>query len=124
MSEVLKHCDEVLSIIMRREEDIPAVPQFLSKHDKLLFEMHFTNRKIIEHKNYGDLHFEEVFGIMSPMTTMTHYSANLDRARSGTPGFTRTREQDRQHRYSFQLRGKLSDPKMNVWILRTNANSN
>lgn len=61
MSEVLKHCDEVLSIIMEREEVIPSVPKSLNNHDKLLFEKHFANRKRIEDKNYGDLHFEKVF---------------------------------------------------------------
>lgn len=61
MSEVLKHCDEVLSIIMKREEVIPSAPKSLHKHDELLFEKHFANRKRIEDKTYGDLHFEEVF---------------------------------------------------------------
>ena len=56
--------------------------------------------------------------------TENHYDMlDLVGARSRTPGFRLTREQDRQHRYSLQLRGKLSDPKMNAQISRTNQNS-
>ena len=57
------------------------------------------------------------------MTTMTHATANLVANRSRAAGFTRTQEQDRQHRYNLQLRGKLSDPRTNVEISRTNVNT-
>lgn len=56
-----KYFDEVLVIVMQREELLPEPPQDLSTHDKALFSKHFQNRQTVENTIYGDLKPEEVF---------------------------------------------------------------
>jgi len=59
--EVLKFFDDILIVVMKREEMLPAPPSNLSQHDKKLFEMHFENRYQVESSVYGDLNAHEVF---------------------------------------------------------------
>ena len=60
---------------------------------------------------------------MSPQLKITTSCVNLGLARSRTPGFRLTREQDRRHRYKPKYAGKLFSPKTNAWISRTKANT-
>tara|TARA_B100001093_G_C26749131_1_gene980294 strand:+ start:251 stop:1057 length:807 start_codon:yes stop_codon:yes gene_type:complete len=53
--------DEVLVIVMQREELLPKPPTSLNNRDKNLFVDHFKNRNIVELSTYGDLNTEEVF---------------------------------------------------------------
>ena len=59
--EILGYFDEVLIIIMNREETIPSPPSGISKHDIHLVKKHFKNRYLIESANYGHLNAKEVF---------------------------------------------------------------
>ena len=59
--EVVKYFDDILVIVMRREELIPIAPINISEHDKKLFKIHFQNRKHVEAKVYGNLKADEVF---------------------------------------------------------------
>ena len=60
--EVLKHFDEVLVIVMQREELTPCPPENISSHDRELFIKHFANRYKVESSVYGKLCVDEVFG--------------------------------------------------------------
>ena len=60
-NEVLKYFDDVLVIVMQREELLPKPPNELNEHDKKLFKMHFENRHRVESAIYGDLNAREVF---------------------------------------------------------------
>ena len=60
-NEVLKYFDDVLVIVMQREELLPKPPNELNEHDKKLFNMHFENRHRVESAIYGDLNAREVF---------------------------------------------------------------
>jgi len=53
--------DEVLVIVMQREELLPQPPQDLPIHDKKLFLRHFKNRQETENATYGDLQPDVVF---------------------------------------------------------------
>jgi hypothetical protein len=59
--EVIKHCDELMVIVMEREELIPTPPNNINEKDKLLFVKHFENRNIVERRVYGDLDYKSVF---------------------------------------------------------------
>lgn len=59
--EVLKFFDEVLVVVMSREEVLPSPPVGISAHDAKLFAEHFENRQRIELATYGDLAAEDVF---------------------------------------------------------------
>ena len=59
--EILKHFNEVLVIVMEREELIPSPPDDVSPLDAALFSKHFTNRHLVEKHIYGDLCPEKVF---------------------------------------------------------------
>lgn len=52
-SEILKHCDDALSIIVQREDVMPQPPHGISKHDKDLFVRHFGNRQKIELEKFN-----------------------------------------------------------------------
>ena len=53
--------DEVLVIVMQREELLPKLPALLNQRDKKLFVDHFENRNTVETRTYGDLNAEQVF---------------------------------------------------------------
>lgn len=59
--ELLKRFEEVLVIVMQREELLPSPPPDLTGHDRRLFERHFLNRYNVERKTYGDLKAEEIY---------------------------------------------------------------
>jgi folate-dependent phosphoribosylglycinamide formyltransferase PurN len=59
--ELLKHFEETLVIVMRREELIPSPPGDLQRHEKELFQKHFDKRFNIESSVYGNLTAAEVF---------------------------------------------------------------
>ncbi len=60
-SEIIKHFDEKLVIVMQREELVPSPPENLTTHDKKLFTKHFANRNKIEVDTYGHLNAEQVY---------------------------------------------------------------
>lgn len=60
--EVIKHFEEVLVIVMKREEVIPFVPENISSHDHDLFIRHFANRYKVESSVFGNLSVDDVFG--------------------------------------------------------------
>lgn len=59
--EILNHFDEVLVIVMEREELIPSPPDDVSTVDSALFIRHFNNRYHAESLAYGDLRPKEIF---------------------------------------------------------------
>lgn len=59
--EVLKYFDETLIIVMRREEVVPNPPEYLTKHDRELFQRHFENRFKVESSTYGNLSAVDVY---------------------------------------------------------------
>lgn len=59
--EILKLFDQVLVIVMEREELMPEVPSSLTNRDKELFIKHFNNRNKVELSTYGDLNVKSVF---------------------------------------------------------------
>ena len=59
--EVLKYFDEVLVVVMEREELLPDPPLDLVTRDKNLFMRHFENRLLVEQKAYGSTTDKEVF---------------------------------------------------------------
>jgi len=61
-TEVIKHFDNVLIVVIKREELLPIPPSGLSAHDKKNFEQHFSSRKIIEDEKYGNIDAEKAFG--------------------------------------------------------------
>lgn len=56
-----KHFDKALVILMEREDVLPNTPMGLDAVDKKNFQHHFSTRKLIEDKVYGDLHPNEIF---------------------------------------------------------------
>ena len=60
-SEVIKHFDKVLIIVMKREELLPTPPPELSAHDLKNFELHFSSRKIVEDEKYGNIKPQKIF---------------------------------------------------------------
>ena len=60
-SEIIKHFNEKLVIVMQREELVPSPPKNLAIHDKKLFIKHFANRNKIEVDTYGHLNAEKVY---------------------------------------------------------------
>lgn len=59
--EVIKHFDDLLVIFMKREEIMPSPKKEWSNHDKKNFNLHFSNRKKIEDKIYGNLNEDKIF---------------------------------------------------------------
>lgn len=59
--EALKYFDDVLVIVMEREELLPRPPEDLTRHDRDLFTRHFVNRNKVEAAAYGNLSAKEVF---------------------------------------------------------------
>ena len=59
--EVLKYFDDVLVVVMEREELLPDPPLDLVTRDKNLFMRHFENRLLVEQKAYGSTTDKEVF---------------------------------------------------------------
>jgi hypothetical protein len=59
--EVLKFFEQILIIVMQREELLPKPPINLDQHDQKLFRMHFENRHKVESLIYGDLSAREIF---------------------------------------------------------------
>lgn len=59
--EAIKYFDEILVIIMQREELLPNPGIHINRHDKKLFLKHFENRYEVESKVYGNLNPQEVF---------------------------------------------------------------
>ena len=59
--EVVKYFDDVLVIVMEREDLLPEPPKGLAQRDEELFRQHFMNRKIVEDATYGELRASEVF---------------------------------------------------------------
>ena len=59
--ELLKMFDDVLVIVMQRENVIPEPPSNLNDLDKTLFKKHFDNRIKVEEKIYGNLIPEEIY---------------------------------------------------------------
>ncbi len=59
--KVIKHFDETMVILMKREDIIPNTPKNLSKNLSNLFSKHFQNRFIIEKKFYGDLDYKNIY---------------------------------------------------------------
>ena len=53
--------DEILVIIMQRENVIPEPPKNLDDIDKDLFKKHFQNRFEVERSNYGNLTPQEIY---------------------------------------------------------------
>lgn len=53
--EAIRLCDEVLLIVMKREDVLPTPNQDLSEHEKNLFKSHFESRKSVEDSTYGKL---------------------------------------------------------------------
>ena len=58
---VLDFFEDILIIVMQREELIPEPPTNLNQLDKKLFTKHFANRYEVEKKTYGELVAKEVF---------------------------------------------------------------
>ena len=58
---VLDFFDDVLVIVMQREEVLPEPPSNLNQLDKKLFIKHFANRYEVEKNTYGNLSSKEVF---------------------------------------------------------------
>tara|TARA_A100001015_G_scaffold321260_1_gene451068 strand:- start:3031 stop:3843 length:813 start_codon:yes stop_codon:yes gene_type:complete len=61
-SELVKHFNEALVILMQREEELPKTPAELNLVDKQNFEYHFSTRKKIEDETYGNINYKDVFG--------------------------------------------------------------
>lgn len=59
--EIINHFDEVLVVIMQRENALPKFNNKLSKIDQKLFKKHFRNRQIKENKSFGKLDYKKVF---------------------------------------------------------------
>lgn len=59
---VLDAFDDVLAIVMQREETLPAIPPGLHPVDAGNFERHFRERHEIEQRTYGPLDARTVFG--------------------------------------------------------------
>ena len=64
--EAIKYFDDILIIVMQREELLPTPSNDLCQHDKNLFHKHFENRHRVESKIYGDLKAHEVFRDLNP----------------------------------------------------------
>tara|TARA_Y100000590_G_scaffold96684_1_gene109862 strand:- start:1219 stop:2031 length:813 start_codon:yes stop_codon:yes gene_type:complete len=60
-SEVIKHFEKVLVILMKREELLPIPPSDLSASDLKNFEFHFSSRKIVEDEKYGNIDPQKIF---------------------------------------------------------------
>ena len=60
-SEVIKQADNVLMIVMQREELIPSPPENINEHDKQNFVRHFANRHEVEKKAYSQISLEQDF---------------------------------------------------------------
>ena len=58
---VPEYFDEILIIVMERENLLPNPPKGLTLSDQLLFTKHFKNRNKVEAAMYGDLKPEEIF---------------------------------------------------------------
>lgn len=58
---VLPLFDEVLAVVMRREELMPEVPQGTCAHDAKNFHRHFEDRRVVECATYGELTVADVF---------------------------------------------------------------
>ena len=58
---ILEFFEDILVIVMQREELIPVPPLNLIESDKKLFIRHFENRNKVEKEIYGDLSPEKVF---------------------------------------------------------------
>jgi folate-dependent phosphoribosylglycinamide formyltransferase PurN len=58
---VLSYFDEVMVIVMQREDVLPTPPSGITKEDRDLFIRHFENRKDAESLAYGELDAAEVF---------------------------------------------------------------
>ena len=59
-SELVKHFNETLVILMQREEELPEAPAELNLVDKQNFEHHFSTRKKIEDKTYGNIDSKDI----------------------------------------------------------------
>jgi len=59
--EVIECFDNVLAIVMKREEVVPLPPQGLEEIDKNNFIRHFKEREKIENKYYGKLDVQKTF---------------------------------------------------------------
>ncbi len=57
----LKYFDDVLVVVMQREELIPEPPINIIDSDKKLFVKHFQNRNKVEREIYGDLKPENIY---------------------------------------------------------------
>ncbi len=75
--EVIKYFDDILIIVMQREELLPEPSNDLSPHDKSLFRTHFKNRFSVESKIYGDLNAHQVFKNYNP-TFIKHDELNSE----------------------------------------------
>ena len=64
--EVMKYFDNILVIVMQREELLPQPSNDLNPHDKNLFKKHFENRLRIESQIYGNLNAHDVFRNHNP----------------------------------------------------------
>lgn len=53
--------DEALIFVVRREAVIPRPPDYLNRHDRLLFQRHFQTRKEKEAEAFGALHWGKSF---------------------------------------------------------------
>ena len=60
-SAVLEHFEDILVIVMQREEIVPEPPDSLTSADKDLFIKHFKNRNKVEQEIYGNLLPDYVF---------------------------------------------------------------
>jgi hypothetical protein len=59
--EITKYFDDILVIIMERENLLPSPPPGISEKDELLFRIHFENRFKAEQKAYGNLNYGDIF---------------------------------------------------------------
>ncbi len=59
--KVLEFFDDILVVVMRREELLPEPPRDLDDHDKELFKLHFENRHRVESSVYENLNARDVF---------------------------------------------------------------
>ena len=59
--KVVEFFDDILVIVMQREELLPKPPIDIDNHEKELFNLHFKNRYRVESSVYGDLNASEVF---------------------------------------------------------------
>ena len=59
--EVVQHFDEILIIVMEREELLPKPASDINLHDKKLFSKHFEKRFEVESRTYGNVNARKVF---------------------------------------------------------------